>query len=332
MDPKQPIHPRTIMDHQNFQLRDSARINARAFARSLEPNALQAGVVMEVSPAGFVMLDDFSSESGEGEWMAVLGRNFPHVGDIAVYAMVKGAPVVLGTIANEYDPSRISSPNFIYECEHFHNLNQTTTGNIGDHGLSHTGSGYTFTNWTGPGLGTPPQGNGWVYVTTGSVIGNYGIIYNGLSNISMFTLNTFEIGFMIGSLTSEYLNVAITDSIVAAPTNSIQLTYDTNVGSKFTIQGFNAGVSVFGVITTDFTPVANTLMCVRFTKLQDGVWEIHYRIPENSEEAISLGVYEGLPGDTSVNFGAAIYNRAASARTLYVDYMAWSIEGMAGVF
>jgi hypothetical protein len=337
MDRNEPIHQRTLMDHQNFQLRDGARINARAIAKSLEPNALQVGVVMEVSPAGFVMLDDFSGEDGSGEWMSVLSRNFPRVGDIAVYAMVKGAPVVLGTIGSEYDPARISGPNYTYDCEHFQTYTlpgaSAASQALGYKGLFFFSNATTISPVTTSGIGTPSQGNGWVLMTTGSVLGNYGYISTGISNMSFHTVSSFEAGIYVPSTASEFISLGITDGPVSTPTNGLVMTYDTGVGGNWTVQARNAGVDPFsGFIDTGIAPVSGRLICIRFTKLAPGVWEIHYRVPESSEEPMSIGVYEGMPLDGSVRLSIALYNRAALARTLYVDYMAWSIEGIAGVF
>lgn len=333
MDPNQPVSKRTLLDHQDFQLRDAARINARAASAAMEGYGLRAGVVRQVSLNGAVIIDDYANSDGGGNWMAVMSHTFPRPGDIAIYGLINGAPVVLGVMPDELDPYRLNSPNFTYYIEHFHFLNSSlTSGTIAPTGLFFAqGSGATINAVTSAGIGTPSMGNGWILLVTPATLGAYGFVYNGVSNISMYTLQSFEVGIYITTVGGEFLSIALDDAPVSTPTNCLRFLHD-NTSNNWMVQAYNAGVAIYQTVDTGIPVQAGKLTCIRFTKLSPGVWQIHYRVPQDSAEPTDAGIFEGLSQIGNVYTSVTLYNRLAAGRSLYIDYMAWSIDGMAGVF
>jgi hypothetical protein len=106
MDDLRSGNPRTLGMHQEMAIRNIQRASAQETRMAVTREALNVSMVIATNAQSDVQLESFYEAETGGPWFSCLNHVTPRVGDMVVFTYLKGAPIVLGMIPNEFSSWR----------------------------------------------------------------------------------------------------------------------------------------------------------------------------------------------------------------------------------
>jgi len=331
MDDLRSGNPRTLGMHQEMAIRNIQRASAQETRSAVVRESLNVSMVIAVNAQSDVQLEAFYEADTGGPWFSCLNHVTPRVGDMVVYTYLKGAPIALGSLPNEFTSwrgPRTGMPDtFVFED---FDIGAVSAG--GDIGgavrLTHvigTSAAVTMSSRAGhPGL---------IQVGAANIAGSYAYVHTWAA---LFLLEDFtEFEFMVQTGVA---GMGINDAHFALgwTTDGVNLT-NSMLALYHTSGAFNWNLSryVGGVVTNVDTGVPVVLAhwyILNFKRLGVGWWRLTAIDVTDPLNPIR-GEAENTGFDTT-NLGVASYMRSYAlasttlAKWLYLDYYWHSRRGL----
>lgn len=317
-------HPRTLLDHQDWRVRDIKKQNAASQQLAIAASNIKISDVVSVSEYGHVRLAAFTNEEGDGKWFSVLNRCIPMVGEYALYVMVDGNPVVLGTIPNDRDSRHFNEPRYFEHLEHFDvaSIADNTQGGLGKYRWLYNASGGFILQKTT----VDDYGFGWVRIHTGGTAGQYSTIFQRPAIYMPKRIREMEFGIVPGGL-DQLSSVGLIDHLTGY-TNGVYVGYDySSIGglkpATWSLAAANA--SVYTSYDTGLPVVAGHRYTVYMQNAGNNAWNAEVTDWDTAE--VGTATVTGVAPSSACYLHAAVFDRVtnAQAKILDIDFVRWQI-------
>lgn len=315
-------NPRTLITHQEMQMRDVQRAQLAAETPTVSRSGLHVANVVSVDRNGDVKLDVFTNmTTGEGTTFSCLNFTACRPGDTVIYTYVDETPIVLGKMPAFHSPWRVPQWGFqdTFMFDDF-DTGAVTSGAIGNHKWFTGANGSGVIGFAGYVAGHP----GIFYTDVNATVGSYGIIYSSTNLFWPDDLVQFGFGFLtnaVGTATAAQVLFGTTDNL----TTFANATYFYNSGALWRVACNVAGVSQYD-ISTDFPFVDQNWYMICFQQILPKTWVLHIF---NTTDGTSTVVPLPNPGFSMSGAGQVLVHRlyqntAGVERTVYLDYAWWA--------
>lgn len=316
-------NPRTLITHQQMQMRDVQRAQLAAETPTVSRSGLHVANVVAVDRNGDVKLDVFTNmATGEGTTFSCLNFTACRPGDTVIYTYADETPIVLGKMPAFHSPWRVPQWGFqdTFMYDEF-DTGTNTSGNIGNHKW--------FSSVTGSGaIGIPPSyivGHPGIYYTdVNATVGSYAIIYSS-SNLfwpdDMQQFGFTILGSGVGQASAAYLLVGLTDNLSTFANMVIVQV----MGGVWRAQCNVAGVNQYDV-STEFPYIDGNWYQICFQQILPKTWVVYIL---NMSDKTSVIFPLPSPGVSMSGTGQMLVHRlyqnvAGTDRFCYLDNAWWA--------
>jgi hypothetical protein len=326
-------HSRTMMMHQEWQLRDSARAELAQRNPVASRTGIHASAVVRARKNGDFQIEAFTNlETGVGTWFSALNFSPCREGDTVLYTYVDEIPICLGRMPAPTLPWMI--PNASFQDTVYFEEFDFGGGALGTYGLY---------RWTGAVAGTgsisqgPGDANtpGLMIIVAGTTIGAYAYIHPSSGAGSGLPIESIDsVGWKVwnvnagngGTAATNQIFVGIVDS-GASLTNYVCFLQNNFSNGNWSFQIVNASV-VTASVDTGIPCIDGHIYRFMIKRVGPGQWAGYIWDVTDNIDAVALG-----RGANTTSLAMFPYVRhyplvATTARTIYVDYVWWARRGL----